>query len=761
MAVSEILASTLDPSSGTGLTLKTYSSRNQLLTQTDQIGAVVRYQYDYLDRKIQMKDPRSNPDPTVTDAFTLNYQYNDLDRLVAADLPPVSGQPRGTIEFTYDLRGNVLLQLDAANRTTTWTYDTRNRKTTQSVTGADGSGPLAAAWGYDAAGNVVQEITASQLNAARPASSVGLVTVKTYDTLNRLTNTQWPDGRQLNQVLDSLGRTTQSTDAVGHVTVATYNPLNKPVTVTDPLKGITTLVYDVWGEVSQKTLGNSTGSGDQVWLDAYDAWGELTYEQNNAGQLWSYTYDPRGLVQTVTDPNGTVATNVYTLTGLPTTKNLANGGTLQTQSWSYDLAGSLISATDGGVSTLVNQGSGSFAADPYDLVNSYATIVAGKTLAAAYTYDNAHSITATTFPDGTTEASKYNGLEQLTAINGFASGGTWDFAGHLTKLNAANGTGRTKTWNASTGNQDAYNWNIAGKTQRGLSWDNLGNLTGITKDGTSNGYIYDSLNRLVFAQEGGPFEVDTKDNPSALYLEQTRDPGGTKSMAQASGSVPLDYWASSMGVNLNAIRSISKVRLDGVGTRINARTLEVYLSADGTNGSWTKVTGITWLADQGGETLQFAQPQQAQYIKLHVTWDERDGNDQPVDHHTLAGTPAQLIEVWFDTNGQTTTWSYDALGNRLSQGQMREWQTLTATTYYPNSSRIQTNGAWQFDYDANGNLTSRGTNGTWNVTTSSYSFDPAVGEVWNYSYDLSNRLTGVRHSLAGTAGLGSHGQLRL
>jgi RHS repeat-associated protein len=74
-------------------------------------------------------------------------------------------------------------------------------------------------------------------------------------------------------------------------------------------------------------------------------------------------------------------------------------------------------------------------------------------------------------------------------------------------------------------------------------------------------------------------------------------------------------------------------------------------------------------------------------------------------------------------------------------------------TYYPNTSRIQQAGSWSFNYDANGNLISRGISGTWDTATNQYDWNATQGEVWLYSYDLKNRLVQVQHGLAGTASL--------
>jgi RHS repeat-associated protein len=755
LLVSQIKAGQSDPSGTAGFSLKTYSSRNKVLTETDQLGAVVRYGYDFLDRKIQMKDPRSAP--AGTDNFTINYSYNDLDRLVLADLPPVAGQGRGSETITYDLRGNVLTQVDPIGKTTNWSYDNRNRKTTQSVTGADGTGPLLSAWGYDAVGNTVAEIVASSINKASPGQSSGLVTTKVYDKLNRLTETDLPDGQKKITTYDALGRAIAVSDALGDTTHNTYNSMNKITLSTDPIGTTTYSYYDVWTDVTATQVKNPV-NGDQIWVRFFNPYSQLLYEQNNSGQLWGYTYDPRGLVVGSVDPNGTSTVNTYTLTGLLTQKTLTNGAQTQSQSWSYDIAGSLMSGSDGGVATAINQGGGAYVPDPYDLVDSYATTIGSKILSLAYSYDNDHNPVSLTYPDGSRVNYQYNGLEELTAIPGYASNGQYNYMGRLTSLQAPNGTQRTKTWNASAGTLDGYNWNVAGKTARGLGWDVRGNLISQSKDGFNSSYVYDQLSRLEYAQEGG--NIETLTDSTMPQGSQQRDVGGAKGLdfSNPGANVKLDYYASSIGVDLSSSQNISKVRLIGVSPRIQPRTVEVYISQDGVNNDWQKLTDTTWLQDETGVTLQLGALHQAQFVKLHVTWDERDQNNQAVDQHTLAGTVGQLLQVWYDVDGQTTSFTYDSLGNRVSENQTRAHSVQTNYSYYPNSSRIQQAGTWEFDYDANGNMTSRGNSGTTDATTGQFDWNQTQGELWQYGYDLKNRLVSVQHGLAGSASLQSVAQ---
>ena len=159
-------------------------------------------------------------------------------------------------------------------------------------------------------------------------------------------------------------------------------------------------------------------------------------------------------------------------------------------------------------------------------------------------------------------------------------------------------------------------------------------------------------------------------------------------------------------------------------------------------------------------TLLFKTPHNAQFVKLHMTWDERDQYDQPIDQHTLAGTVGQLLQVWYDVDGQTTSITYDSLGNRVLENQTRASSVVTNYSYYPNSSRIMQAGSWQFNYDANGNMTSRGTNGTTDATTGQFDWNTSQGELWQYTYDLKNRLVSVQHGLAGSTSLQSVAQYK-
>ncbi len=172
--------------------------------------------------------------------------------------------------------------------------------------------------------------------------------------------------------------------------------------------------------------------------------------------------------------------------------------------------------------------------------------------------------------------------------------------------------------------------------------------------------------------------------------------------------------------------------------------MEAYASEEGTDGTWTKVAGTTLVADQEGTTLQFSSPVDARYVKVHSTWDERDAENGPLDYSAVSGRPSDLVEVWTTVKGQSSSWTYDGLGNRLIEYRYRGGGSTTTSTYYANTNLVKTVGEWEYNYDGNGNLVERGTEGTWNTASGRHDWSAGIGELWRYAYDLKNRLVEVK-----------------
>jgi len=102
-------------------------------------------------------------------------------------------------------------------------------------------------------------------------------------------------------------------------------------------------------------------------------------------------------------------------------------------------------------------------------------------------------------------------------------------------------------------------------------------------------------------------------------------------------------------------------------------------------------------------------------------------------------TPKELIKIWTITNTNHEQYTYDAIGNRTTDGH-------STYQYYQNSAKgnlswIKYDGSWYYTYDASGNRTMKGKVAV--VTDNDVKIDQSK-EYWAYTWDLHNRLTNVR-----------------
>jgi RHS repeat-associated protein len=297
---------------------------------------------------------------------------------------------------------------------------------------------------------------------------------------------------------------------------------------------------------------------------------------------------------------------------------------------------------------------------------------------------------------------------------------------------------------------------VQGKTPRELVWDDEGNLFSQSKEGYSNTYGYDRLNRITYAADGGAHEINTKDVEQTVWGSVERDVGGGEPLYFYNGDDPvkLDYHATSIGVDFQTVTTVNRIRLSKPTARATPRTVEVYTSTEGLEDSWTRLRDMTWVRDGNGVTLQLKEGHEARFVKLHLTWDERDAANAAVDNSTMSGAPSTLVQFWFTVNGRVEYWSYDAQGNRLSEEAYCGGSTEESEySYYPSTNRIKEAGEWRYNYDANGNMVERGTAGTWDAQDQKYSWSVVDGELWRYGYDLRNRLVEVEHSGKGEESL--------
>lgn len=740
----------------------TYTARNQKQTEKDPLDGLITYFYDRNDKVIKQITKQ-----TDEISFVAEYKYDDLGRLVQAILPEVSeGKDKRVVSITYDKNGNAIKMTEPGRKCTEWTYDSRNRKKTEIIkkSGTDETiseencQSIERSWTYDDVGNILTLTEGT------------LVTYYTYDCLNNLLETRFPDGQEEIRKYDLLNRVIeiQNVNREQGSKKFIYNSLNLITYQKDEDDNNTYFKYDVWGNQTERNEKNSEGSGDQIWNITYNAFGQPVFEEKNDGTKWSYEYNARGLLTKKTDPKGIVLTNEYDACGRLLSETRKFGGKSETKTYTYDKNGFMYAASDNGVVSKINFVGGKYKANAYDLVTSFETTVSGKKFNTSYSYDDALNLSELSYPDGSKVDYSYNALSQLTAIsNGsinYAENGTYDSLGRLLSLTAGNGKVTSRTWDGSAGTLSDYSWGLDKYVTRQLEWDKLGNIKSIVKGASDksykNTYEYDRLGRLLTEHNGAEAEVTTKESQKDKFLYVQNDVSGKNKGVHNSEVVKLDYYAGSVIVDLDAVQTLSSLKVFAKNNRIKPEHLEVWLSED--NDIWIHDKDVTWENSRDGWKVVFGENAQAKYVKLHSLWDERDEDYLPEDHSTFSGNLWNLFEVSYIADGKENTYKYDARGNRLKEREMygkSQTGVETEYEYYANSDLIKRAGSWYFNYDKNGNLLARGTKvqPSGNEIFVAWTFSETDGELWTYEYDLQNRMTKANYSGKGSSNLKERG----
>jgi RHS repeat-associated protein len=499
------------------VTLSVYDLDGELTSSRDALGNITKYAYnnrgwqttvtDALgDVTTMAYDPNGN-ETTVTDplSHTTTTAYDKLNRATLVT-DPLSH----TTSTAFDKVGDVTATTDANGNQTTYAYDALNRQT--AMTEAAGTGVArTSSTGYDPVGDVTTQ-----------TDGLGHTTTFALDALNRVTQTTDPQGDTTSSAFDAAGNQTTSTDGLSKTTTYSYDGLNRQTAVTDPLSHTTTTVLDA----DSRTVGSIDGLGNltQYAYDAvgrqiatidalggvnrtvYDAAGDTREVIDAVGNLTSYVYDGLNREVRSTDPTGHTVTQAYDAASRLTSETdrlgrvmtyaydnanrltaetwLATGGTvvLNTQRWSYDNNGNVLSAADNiGTYTL-----------GYDALNRLTaqTDVFGLTL--TFSYDSADRRTLVQDSLGGVLTSVYDSANRLTSRQ--LSGNSmqlridpgYNARNDLTSLTRYGTTGTTM---------------VVGTTTYGI--DDGQRITAITnKDGSSTtlsyyNSAYDAANRIT------------------------------------------------------------------------------------------------------------------------------------------------------------------------------------------------------------------------------------------------------------------------
>ncbi|MFF3437583.1 LamG-like jellyroll fold domain-containing protein [Streptosporangium sp. NPDC002721] len=386
---------------------------------------------------------------------------------------------------------------------------------------------------------------------AEQTSPSGLKTTFTYDAVGRLTSRA-----EISAAHPSGVNTTFTYDGLGRLLTRTNPGVKNEVTnVTHTAK--TTLTYDADGNKLTTTVTDLTG-GD-------------------ATRTTTYTYDPKGRVETVTDPEDGVTTSTWDVTGAQTSQTDPVGTVI---TFAYTKRGEPTSRT------LKNWTGSPVSPQPaQDVVLASSSYDPGGRLAGqidamgrkkAYTYwmDNR---AATTSGDDV----RLNGLTAPDdVVDVVLESNEYDPAGNLTKKvtndPAGQDTGGEKVTTdyvydaASRLTSTTFAPATLGR-KTAFEYDKNNNVTkktftaaGTTRVETTS-YLYNALNQVTrqTVENGAEDLVTTSDYDDRGLLTATVDPRGN-----ASGATPTDFTAT--------------MRYDLTGQLVEAKAPQVTIEKNGT-----------------------------------------------------------------------------------------------------------------------------------------------------------------------------------
>jgi RHS repeat-associated protein len=433
------------------------------------------------------------------------YAANNIDLVAATNALNVR-----IFTNLFNAYHQVATNQNALNETTVFTYNANHQLLTATLpTGAVEN------YFYDAnnllSSNVVVGFATNSFTWANDlvlthTDPRGLATTNTWDNLNRLTSTAFPDGSyvsnrytilDLTATKDRLGnwtyfgydnmrRNTTITNALGNVTRFTYCSCGALETISDALSDVTTYQYDNQSNPTNVAYADgysvtttynllhqvvSATDGTSSVTNTYNNQGLLISVSNALGQVQSTVYDALDRATNIVDANDVTITNTFDNLNRPLTRGYPDTGV---ESWGY-------TPNYSGATSYTNQ-IGNIVTNAYDALNRKTTEVYVGVTTNLYVYDGVG--------------------DMLTLTDGKNQTTTWgyDSFGRVTNKLDALGT-NIFVYQYDANSRLTNRWSVA-KGNTIYKYDALGNLTNVDYSGgtvamTNLSMAYDALNRLT------------------------------------------------------------------------------------------------------------------------------------------------------------------------------------------------------------------------------------------------------------------------
>ena len=642
----------LTQTDATGTITYTYNSLGQVLTKTDQMNGVWTNTYDPEGNLLTATDPLNN---------TTTFTYNSQGQLLT-----VTDPRNNTTTLLYDTNGNVMRRTDALNNQTNATYDARSRLT--SVTNALNQ---VTSYEYDLAGRLKKIIY--------PDTNFVLYT---FDLGGRRTKIKDPRGYETTFAYDATYRLTSETNANNKTTTYAYDLMSNLTGVTDTLNRTTNYFYDDFDQLTKVKFPEATaGAGRLEENFTHDLAGDLLTYSDQAGNVTTFCYDSSDRLTGVIDPAQKTTTYEYNARSQRTAVVDAIN---QRYEFVYDALNRVTQEKKGTATrSLV-----------YDAAGNRSQRTDYNGAITNYTHDALNRMTTVTYPDTTTATYGYDAVSRLTTATNSAGTVTIGY----------DNRGRTSSVTDVFGQVVAYQYDSSSnRTQLSLNaspiatyqYDVIDRLTQLTDNATLNTtFAYDATDKLTsrtlpngvvstWEYDGLDRLTRLKHVKSANTLDDFQYQLSTvNNFTQIIDSAGTHSYTYDTRDRLTAVTHPNQTNesysLDDVGNRISSHQGSSYtydpfnrlVTANSSSFSYDTIGNLISNQDASGNWT--------------YTWDFENRLTQA----TLSG-------------GATVTYSYDALGRRVTRS-----SSVSGTTrfVYDGADVVQ-------DQDGSGNVVADYLNG--------------------------------------------------
>lgn len=497
-------------------TLYAYDNDDNLVSQTDPLGAVTRFTYDDEHHRLTATDPLGRVTHWAYDGhgnmtgiiapdggITLS-EYDAQDRLIKT-----TDAAGNVTRREYDAFGNLITLTDATGKITRHTYDGKRRTSTQFPDGKRQT------WEYDTVGRPVREtsadgvVTTTSYDLGNRPTQVGRVipnapsgsTAYTYDAVGRRVSVTDPLGRITRWTYDAAGNVLAEIRPDGLQTSHTYDSRNRRTSTTDPAGNTTRFEYD--SADNQTALTDARGNTYRFTYDARHRKTAMVYPD---GSQETWAYDLQGKLAGYATRAGQTKTFAYNAGGLPVGETWLPAGTAPDVAYAYDAAGRLTMLDNGRAKLAYTYDAlGRMTSETSDL-SAIAPGLATQTV--RYGFDALGRRSDLTYPDGTKVSYDYDTRGRLKSVNdgpGRAVGRyDYDPLGRIAKLTRDNNVVTTYAYDMAgqlTDIAHTHGNNVLAGSHYAL--DNLGRRTAQTReDNITESYAYDATGQLTGVDYG-------------------------------------------------------------------------------------------------------------------------------------------------------------------------------------------------------------------------------------------------------------------